>query len=85
MGIAQEKLMDGADAPKQWRTRNHQAVMDYRLGDCQMTILIVRAIQECRQVKWVAGLARAPIRGVLEPGSQPVFVFCFSHFVHRSS
>jgi hypothetical protein len=29
-----KKLMDGADAPKQWRAGNHQEVMDYCLGDC---------------------------------------------------
>jgi hypothetical protein len=55
MGIPQEKLMDGADAPKQWRAGNHQKVMDYCLGDCQMTNLIVRAIQKARQVRWVTG------------------------------
>jgi hypothetical protein len=27
MGIPQKKLMDGADAPKQWRAGNHQEVM----------------------------------------------------------
>ncbi|MEN8136183.1 MAG: ribonuclease H-like domain-containing protein [Thermodesulfobacteriota bacterium] len=53
MGIPQEKLMDGADAPKQWRAGNHQEVMDYCLGDCQMTNLIVCAIQKTRQVRWV--------------------------------
>jgi hypothetical protein len=52
MGIMQEKLMDGADAPKQWHAGNHQEVMDYCLGDCQMTNLIVRGIQETRQVRW---------------------------------
>ena len=55
MDISQEKLMDGADAPKEWCAGNHQAVMDYCLGDCQMTNLIVRAIQEARQVRWVTG------------------------------
>jgi len=58
MGIPQEKLMDSADAPKQWRAGNHQEVMDYCLGDCQMTNLIVRAIQETRQVRWVTGKGR---------------------------
>ena len=52
MGIPQEKLMDGSDAPKQWRAGHHQKVMDYCLGDCQMTNQIVRAIQEARQVLW---------------------------------
>jgi len=53
MGISQEKAMDGADAPKEWRAGNCQKVMDYCLGDCQMTNLIVRAIQKSRQVRWV--------------------------------
>ncbi|MBU0479693.1 MAG: ribonuclease H-like domain-containing protein [Proteobacteria bacterium] len=53
MGIPQEKLMDGADAPKAWRAGKHQEVMDYCLGDCQMTNLIVLAIQKTRQVRWV--------------------------------
>ena len=55
MGIPQEKLMDGADAPKEWRAGNHQAVTDYVLGDCQMTNLIVLAIQKARQARWVTG------------------------------
>ena len=53
MGISQEKLMDGAEAPKEWRQGNHQLVMDYCLGDCQMTNLIVGAILETGQVRWV--------------------------------
>jgi hypothetical protein len=55
MGIPQKKLMDGADAPKKWRAGNHQEVMDYCLGDCKMTNLIVRVIQKSRQVRWVTG------------------------------
>ncbi len=53
MGIPQQKLMDGADAPRQWHAGNHQEVMDYCLGDCQMSNLIVCAIQNARQVQWV--------------------------------
>jgi len=55
MGISQEKLMDGGDAPKRWRAGEHQEVMDYCLGDCQMTNSIVRAIQEAREVRCVTG------------------------------
>ncbi len=55
MGITQQKLMDGADAPKQWRAGNYQAVMDYCIGDCQMTNLIVCAIQKTRQARWLTG------------------------------
>ena len=53
MGIPQEKLLDGADAPKQWRAGNHSEVMNDCLGDCQITKLIVHAIEETRQVRWV--------------------------------
>ena len=53
MGILQEKLMDGADAPKEWRAGNYKKVMDYCLGDCQMTNLIIHAIQKVKQVQWV--------------------------------
>lgn len=53
MGISQEKLMDGADAPKEWRAGNCRKVMDYCLGDCQMTNLIVHAIQKAGQVQWI--------------------------------
>ena len=55
MGIPQEKLMDGADAPKEWRAGNCKKVMDYCLGDCQMTNLIILAIQKARQIQWVTG------------------------------
>lgn len=53
MGISQVKLMAGADAPKEWCAGNYQKVMDYCLGDCQMTNLIVCAIQKTQQVRWV--------------------------------
>lgn len=53
MDIHQKKLMDGADAPKEWIAGNHQKVMDYVLGDCQMTNQIVRAIMDAGQVRWV--------------------------------
>ncbi len=58
MGIPQKKLMDGEDAPKEWRAGNYQKVMDYCLGDCQMTNLIVLAIQKAREVRWVTGRGR---------------------------
>lgn len=55
MGIQKEKLMESSDAPKQWCAGNYQKVMDYCLGDCQLTNLIIRAIQKTRQVRWVTG------------------------------
>lgn len=53
MGIRQTKLMDGADAPKHWHAGNYQFVMDYCLGDCQMTNQVLCAIQQTGQVSWV--------------------------------
>lgn len=53
MGIGQEKLMNGADGPKEWRAGNYERVMKYVVGDCQMTNLIVRAIQEAKEVRWL--------------------------------
>jgi len=53
MNIQQEKLMNSADAPIKWRAGEYQEVMDYVLGDCQMTNLIVRAIQKAQKVQWV--------------------------------
>ena len=52
MAIGQAKLMDGADAPVQWRAGNHQQVMDYVMGDCQMTNLIVRSILDAGEIRW---------------------------------
>jgi len=61
MGIEQKKLMSGADAPKEWQAGNCQKVMDYVLGDSQMTNQIVAAILERREVRWITqtGQARA--------------------------
>jgi hypothetical protein len=53
MGVSQEKLMNGADAPKEWRAGNCQKVMEYCLGDCQMTNLTIQAISQARRVQWV--------------------------------
>ena len=70
MGIPQEKIMEGADAPKEWRAGNHRKVMDYCLGDCQMTNLIVRAIINARQVQWVT--AKGYISSKSMPRLKPV-------------
>jgi hypothetical protein len=53
MGVEQTKLMDGADAPKEWRAGNHHRVMEYVLGDSQITNAIVRAIEDAGEVRWV--------------------------------
>ena len=45
--------MNGADAPKEWRAGNFDRVKEYVMGDCQMTNLIVRAIQDAGEVRWL--------------------------------
>jgi len=53
LGIAQTKLMNGADAPKEWRAGNFARVKEYVLGDCQMTSKIVQAIRDSGTIQWV--------------------------------
>lgn len=64
MGIRATKLMDGADAPKQWRAGNHQAVCDYVMGDVRLTADVVDAIVRTRRISWIT------MRGT--PSSVPV-------------
>jgi hypothetical protein len=52
MGIPQTKLMNAADAPREWRNGNHQRVMDYVVGDCQITNQVVAAIAAQRAIRW---------------------------------
>jgi len=70
MEVPMEKLMDGADAPKEWRAGNHRRGMDYCLGDCQMTNQIVLAIQEARQVRWTT--SRGSVSSKPMPRLKPV-------------
>ena len=53
MGIKQTKLMNGADAPKEWHAGNYQKVMDYVLGDSQITNLIIKEIIKHKEIAWV--------------------------------
>ena len=53
MGIKQSKLMNSEDAPKQWQAGNYKKVMDYVLGDCQMTNLIANEIIKRKEIAWV--------------------------------
>jgi RNase_H superfamily len=64
MGIHQTKLLDGADAPREWCGGNHKLVMDYCLGDCQMTNQVIRAIVKAKAVHWITA------RGT--PGTKPM-------------
>jgi hypothetical protein len=52
MNVRQTKLMDSADAPREWQKGNYQRVMDYVVGDCQMTNQIVEAIARQGCVSW---------------------------------
>ena len=53
MGIKQLKLMKGEDAPKEWRAGNYKKVMDYVLGDSQITNLIINEIIRRQEIAWV--------------------------------
>ncbi len=53
MGVEQRKLMSGEDAPKEWRAGNFEKVMDYVLGDSQITNQIIRAVLKQKCVRWV--------------------------------
>lgn len=53
MGIGQKKLMEAADAPREWRAGNHQRVMDYVAGDCEMTNQVVERISGEGGIRWV--------------------------------
>jgi hypothetical protein len=53
MGIATKKLMDGAEAPLQWRAGNHEEVCKYVQCDASMSVEIATAIHRKRQIAWV--------------------------------
>jgi hypothetical protein len=53
MGIASRKLMNGSDAPIQWRDGNHDAVCKYVLCDARMTVEIATAIRTSREISWI--------------------------------
>ena len=53
MNIKQTKLMKGEDAPKQWHAGNYQQVMDYVLGDSQITNQIILEIMKCKEISWI--------------------------------
>ncbi len=52
LGVEETKLMDGADAPKQWSEGNHELVLDYVAGDCRITEAVVARIEETGGVTW---------------------------------
>ncbi|MBI4875131.1 MAG: hypothetical protein HY822_10915 [Acidobacteria bacterium] len=52
MGVQQTKLMDSADAPREWNQGRYQRVMEYVTGDCQITNQVVAAIAREKRVSW---------------------------------
>lgn len=58
-GIEMKKLMSGADAPKQWKAGNHQAVCDYVVGDTRLTAQIVAEIERQGFVRWITARGKA--------------------------
>jgi len=54
MGIEQEKLMSGADAPAAWREGEFDLVKKYVMGDAQMTNQVVRAIIDAGEIRWIS-------------------------------
>lgn len=52
LSIRQKKLMSADRAPLEWAQGNHQLVIDYVTGDCQITNQVVAAIVERRCVRW---------------------------------
>lgn len=58
LGIEQTKLMDGADAPAAWVAGDYQRVMDYVIGDCQITNKVVEAIEKRNAVQWMTQRGR---------------------------
>ncbi|MBM3744402.1 MAG: hypothetical protein FJW34_01220 [Acidobacteria bacterium] len=53
LGIRQTKLMPAAEAPREWQAGRHQRVMDYVLGDCEMTSQIVQTIAREGEIRWM--------------------------------
>lgn len=52
LGVAETKLLDGADAPLQWQQGHHQLVLDYVAGDCRITDQVVAAIESGGAIRW---------------------------------
>jgi hypothetical protein len=53
MGVKQLKLMEAAEAPRQWRAGNYKRVMDYVLRDAQIMNQIIEAIAREGAIRWV--------------------------------
>ena len=47
--------MHGSDAPIRWKEGKRQEVIDYVIGDCQLTNQVVEKIIETGEIRWIAG------------------------------
>ena len=52
MGLKLTKLINGADAPKEWQSGNRQRVIDYVIEDCRITVRVAEAIESKRHIRW---------------------------------
>lgn len=53
MGVPQKKLLNGANAPSLWQAGHHQEVIDYCLGDCQITNAVIVEILRTHTIRWI--------------------------------
>lgn len=51
-GIEQKKLMHGSEAPLAWQRGEHQRVLDYVRGDCELTLAVAERIAREKSVRW---------------------------------
>lgn len=52
LGVAEAKLMSGADAPGEWARGDRAKVFDYVAGDCRITLDVARRIERAGEVRW---------------------------------
>lgn len=69
MGIEQVKAMSGAAAPVEWAAGNSAVVIDYCMGDVQMTNQVIHAIDRDGEVRWIT--AKGALRSVPMPKLLP--------------
>lgn len=60
LGVAQEKSMDGKDAPEAWAKGDFQKVIGYVIGDSQITVQIMHAIAKAEGIHWLAKMSGKP-------------------------
>ena len=68
MGVKQQKLMHGSEAPLRWKKGDHKTVIEYVVGDVQITNQVVEAIESARCIRWIntrGDKSRQPITELL--------------------